>query len=101
LQHFITPQRLTWEYAIRLNKGLATVLPNLLGLRRLAVEKKNETIAMRLKDFLFAIKHNFKLQYLLRWGRIRNLEKYEGDFELWDAYFRLNYIQLMFTRLFK
>jgi Predicted glycosyltransferases len=101
LQHFITPQRLTWEYAIRLNKGLATVLPNLLGLRRLAVEKKNETIVMRLKDFLFAIKHNFKLQYLLHWGRIRNLEKHEGDFELWDAYFRLNYIQLMFTRLFK
>lgn len=101
LQHFITPQRLTWEYAVRLNRGLATVLPTLMGLRRQAVEKQKETWIMRFKDFIYAIKHNFKWHYLVQWGRIRKLENYEGDFELWDAYFKLNYIQLMFTRLFK
>ncbi len=98
LQHYITPQRLTWEYAIRLSKGHIHTLINMISLRREAVEKINENSGTSFKDLLYAIRYTFKPVYLLKLGSILNLKEHEGDFKHWKAYFDLYYIYTLLRK---
>jgi glycosyltransferase involved in cell wall biosynthesis len=98
LQHYITPPRLTWEYAIRLSKGHIHTLINMISLRREAVEKINESNRTSFKDLLYAIRYTFKPQYLFKMRSITNLKDHEGDFKHWKAYFDLYYIYTLLRK---
>lgn len=98
LQHYITPPRLTWEYAIRLSKGHIDTLINMISLRREAIEKNDVNARTYLKDLLYAIRYTFKPGYLLKMRSITNLKDHEGDFKYWKAYFDLYYIFVLLKK---
>lgn len=92
-QHYITDRRLTWDYVVKLSKGITQTIYLLLPLkRRIFLKLPPEKKLAKYIDLIYLFWYNFKFKYLFQLGKIKNLHKHEGDMKLWEAYFNLYHI---------
>lgn len=96
LKHFITKNRLTWNYAVELGKGQTVAVINLADLKRKNIERKEpEPLNKKYKDLLYLAFKSAKPS-LRQMQKTLNLKKHEGNMELWDKYFGLYFLYMFF-----
>jgi GT2 family glycosyltransferase len=95
-RHYITEDRMNWNYKVRLAEGQTKSLVNLLYLRKRILNNITETKQVVLKDFSYLIFHNIKWKYLVRLRKILNIRKHEGDVDLLHAYLDLYFVYCFF-----
>lgn len=91
-EHYITDNRLTWPYTVKLTQGHVQTLVKLSGLKKQIFEKTTESRTKLYKDFLYLLTHNIKARHLLKIFRILNFKNREGDLALIDDYIAVYFV---------